>query len=236
MKPYNNRESKGVQVQRMFNSIAPRYDLLNTILSLGIDRRWRKAVIKRIEGVKVLDLATGTADMAIMIAKTIPNSKITAVDISEKMMQIGQRKVQEAGLEDRVDFKLSFAEKLDLESESFDTVTVAFGVRNFEDIPKGLGEIRRVLRSGGKAYILEFSTPKSKIFGAVYSLYFHKIVPLLGRMLSADQKAYDYLPESVDNFPSPEKFRQMALTAGFNEVNIVPLTQGVANIYIMLKE
>jgi demethylmenaquinone methyltransferase/2-methoxy-6-polyprenyl-1,4-benzoquinol methylase len=243
--------SKKQQVGEMFDAIAPTYDGLNHFLSLGIDRGWRKRAVKMVAAFlrsrdssplpspsspfRLLDVATGTGDMVIELARRIPSASITGADISENMLAVGREKVERAGLSARVVLQTGDAEALDFPDGAFDGVTVAFGVRNFGDIPAGLGEMRRVLRSGGRCYVLEFSEPRAPIFGWVYRFYFHRVLPWFGRMVSKDRAAYTYLPQSVDAFPSPERFSEMLREAGFSSVSTKKLTFGVAFIYEAVK-
>lgn len=233
MKPYDETKPKGQQIESMFNTIAPRYDLLNRLMSLGIDRLWRRSVVRRAKGAKsILDVATGTGDMAMALARNNKKARITGVDISEGMLDIAREKIARKGLVKRVTFVHGAAEELPFKDAQFDAVTVAFGVRNFENIAKGVEQMLRVTRKGGKVYVLEFSTPKSKFFGTIYHLYFHKIVPLLGGCISGDKKAYDYLPRSVEEFPTEQNFVEIMRRVGYESVEVVRLTFGVANIYI----
>lgn len=222
----------------MFDNIAPAYDRLNHILSLGIDRRWRSAVVRhlRISGArKILDVATGTGDLAIALAKGIPQAKITGIDLSEQMIRVGESKVSSRGLDGRITLQMADVEHLPFGSGEFDAVTVAFGVRNFENIPEGLAQMGRVLRGGGELVVLEFSTPRNKIFGAMYRFYFHRVLPLIGGLLSKDRKAYRYLPESVDEFPPVSRFLELMGEAGFSDCRSRSLFGGVAHIYIGLR-
>ncbi len=231
---------KKQRVERMFDSIAPTYDALNHLLSLGIDRGWRRKVVKMAaratdDGsgalVEVLDVATGTGDLAIALAKGMPSAHVTGVDISENMLAVGRRKVEAKGLSGRIVLGTGDAERLEFADGEFDLVTVAFGVRNFGDIEAGLRGMHRVLRRGGRCLVLEFSEPRGRLFGTVYRLYFHRVLPLAGRLISRDGQAYSYLPRSVDEFPTPERFAGMIKEAGFSAVGVKKLTFGVAYIY-----
>ncbi len=227
-------ETKKQRVGKMFDAIAPTYDALNHLLSLGIDRGWRRKVVRMASANfprTILDVATGTGDLAIALARKMPEASITGVDISENMLAIGRQKVSRRGLNERIVLRTGDAEALKCADGEFDCVTVAFGVRNFGDIPKGLGEMRRVLRPGGKCLVLEFSEPTVPVFGRVYRFYFHSVLPRMGRLVSRDRAAYDYLPRSVDAFPTPERFSEMLLGAGFTTVRTRRLTFGVAYIY-----
>ncbi len=244
----------------MFDRIAPTYDVLNHVLSFGIDRRWRQRVMRLVTGNDILDVATGTGDLAIAMARRLPHARITGVDISEGMLERGRGKIAEMsgsvsrrgrtnemqsapGGRRRTDefYELDFtppnlqigdAQNLQFPDATFDCVTAAFGVRNFGDKARGLSEMYRVLRRGGRCIILEFSEPRSVVWGAVYRWYFHNVLPLLGRLISRDKGAYTYLPRSVGDFPPPERFAAMMLEAGFSAVEKQSLTGGVAYIYI----
>jgi demethylmenaquinone methyltransferase/2-methoxy-6-polyprenyl-1,4-benzoquinol methylase len=272
----------------MFDGIAPTYDLLNHLLSLGIDKLWRRRLVvsaaralasarlshaeteaprlalratRRAQlhpqlrrgaslsatsraGARtvasdpfpsILDVATGTGDLAISLARRIPGARITGVDISEGMLAIGRAKVARAGLDERIALRIGDAEAIEAPGDSFDCVTVAFGVRNFGDIRRGLGEMHRVLRPGGRCFVLEFSEPDVPLFGPVYRFYFHRVLPFFGRMVSRDGGAYSYLPHSVDGFPAPGQFSTMLREAGFTTVRTKRLTLGVAYIYEAVK-
>lgn len=221
----------------MFDDIAPTYDFLNHVLSLGIDRGWRRRVVRRAadffdtRGVRLLDVATGTGDLAIALARRLPAAEVAGIDISERMMEVGRAKIARAGLSERIELRTGDAERLDFADGSFNGVTAAFGVRNFGDIAAGLAEMRRVLRQGGRCWILEFSEPRGRIFGPLYAFYFHRVLPLLGRLVSRDGGAYSYLPRSVGAFPPPAEFSKMLLKAGFSEVRARRLSMGIAYIY-----
>lgn len=238
MKPYNLTEQKSDQIRTMFNRIAPSYDMLNHLLSLGIDRRWRRRVVGllgRDNPHRVLDMATGTGDMAIAIARKVKGVAVTGADLSPQMLEVARTKINKCALTSRISLCTAQAEKMPFDDGSFDAATVAFGVRNFQDIPKGLEEFARVLQRAGKLYILEFSTPRNKIFGALYRFYFHRVLPFVGGVLSKDMHAYRYLPESVDEFPDVDSFMEMINHAGFKTSKPIPLTFGVAYIYIAEK-
>ncbi|MCB0625373.1 MAG: bifunctional demethylmenaquinone methyltransferase/2-methoxy-6-polyprenyl-1,4-benzoquinol methylase UbiE, partial [Saprospiraceae bacterium] len=209
VKPYQADGSKKEQVSKMFDNIAPSYDLLNRLLSLGIDRSWRKKAIRLLDPAKaktVLDVATGTADVAIEIARQLKPEKIIGVDIAQQMLEIGREKVSKRGLAEVIELQLGDSENLPFESNTFDAITVAFGVRNFEDLGKGLSEMQRVLKPGGKLVVLEFSRPRIFPFKQLFNLYFRYLLPLIGRLTSKDPKAYSYLYESVQAFPDRENF------------------------------
>lgn len=235
-KTKNNKQVPGKQKEKirgMFNSIAHRYDFLNHFLSLGIDRLWRKRLVKIAGKSKprhILDVATGTADLAIELSKLKP-LKITGVDISEKMLEFGQLKLQKRGLDQMIALKQSDAEKLPFSDRSFDLVTVAFGVRNFENLQNGLLEIKRVLRSGGNIAVLEFTMPRYFPVKQLYKFYFRFLLPRLGRWISNSSDAYTYLPESVESFPHGNAFTGELIRAGFIDPQIYSLTFGIASIY-----
>ncbi len=226
---------KGEKIQQMFGTIAPRYDLLNRMLSFGIDRRWRKkavSLVKFREGARILDVATGTGDVALEIARSTPaNVKITGADFCKEMVDLGQIKVAQSPYADRIDFKVAPCEDLPFPNETFDSITIAFGIRNVVDRKLGLAEMWRVLRPGGRMIILEFSTPRSHIFRQIYYFYFRRLLPMIGGLISK-YNAYKYLPDSVLEFPSHEEFAAMIEGAGFQGVHIKELTFGIASIYV----
>ena len=235
MKPYNEEQSKKEQVEQMFDNIAPTYDRLNHIMSLNIDRVWRRRVmriVRRAKAHKIMDVATGTGDLAIAMAKCVDRTQILGVDLSEEMLAVARRKVEKQGLEERIMLAKGDAENLDMVStESIDAATVAFGVRNFENIERGLSEIYRTLKPGGKLVVLEFSMPKNRIVRWVYSQYAHRLLPRIGGMISKDKQAYTYLPDSVEEFPSPERFAEILRGVGFKSVKRRSQSFGIAYIY-----
>ena len=234
MKPYRDEGSKKEQVCEMFDNIAPTYDTLNHTLSAGIDRWWRRRTVRLVERSRpqrVLDLATGTGDLAIALAHAMPQCRVEGVDLSEGMLRYAREKAQRAGLDGRLTFACGDAERLDFDDGRFDAVTVAFGVRNFGDLQAGLCEMRRVLRSGGMVAVLELSIPKNPVVRWLYGIYSHSVMPLLGGAVSRDRAAYRYLPESVEEFPSPEKFLEIMAGAGFAGCKYRSLTFGTARIY-----
>lgn len=240
MKPYNDSgKTKKEEVQAMFDHIAPRYDLLNHILSMGIDRIWRRRTVREIRALaprRILDIATGTGDLALALARRIGDSTVTGLDLSEQMLVAARRKVEEAGLGHRIDLIRGDAEHLPFDTASFDAATVAFGVRNFGDLDAGLGEIARVVRPGGGVAILEFSRPDPRLFRALYEWYGAHILPRIGGALSHDRRAYDYLPASVREFPAPAQFVERMQAAGFTRCRVRRQSLGIARIYIGLKE
>lgn len=221
----------------MFNDIAYRYDFLNRLLSFRIDILWRKSVIKYLKNYNpthILDVATGTADLAIMEAKLL-NTYVTGIDISEQMLKIGEDKVLKRNLNNLITLKVADAELLPFENESFDASTVAFGVRNFSNIRKGLTEINRVLKKGSPMVILEFSNPKSFPIKQLYSFYFKEVLPKVGKMISKNSYAYVYLPESVSKFPDEDEFTKLLIEVGFSKVDYKKKTFGIATIYFAVK-
>ena len=205
MKPYNQTESKKEQVRTMFDGIARRYDLLNHLLSLGIDRGWRRRVVRMVRlhrPAEILDMATGTGDLAIMLAEACPAAQITGIDLSERMLAIGREKVERKGLSGRIRLSQGDAETPRYGEGRFDAATVAFGVRNFEDLPGGMTGLYRALKPGGRLYVLEFGMPQNRIFRACYGFYFLRVLPRIGGMISKDGAAYAYLPNRSANFPT----------------------------------
>ena len=238
VKPYRPEGSKKEQVAAMFNAISPKYDALNRILSAGIDQSWRRKTLREIRAtgaLNVLDVATGTADLALALAKGIPGSKVVGVDISSGMLEVGRSKVRAKDLEGRVRLDLGDGEQLPYEESSFGAVTVAFGVRNFENLEQGLRDMRRVLELGGTLAVLEFSQPTAWPLRSLYLFYFKNILPRIGRMVSKDASAYTYLPNSVQAFPYGEAFAAKLREAGFQSVRVRPLTFGIASLYLAIK-
>lgn len=237
VKPYGNNGRKAEQVERMFDHIAPAYDRLNHTLSLGIDRRWRKHAIKWLKPFRpqqIMDVATGTGDFAILACRMLKPQQLIGTDISEGMMQIGREKVKEAGLEGSIRFQREDCEALSFPEATFDAVTVAFGIRNFEHLDRGLQEMCRVLRKGGHLVILELSTPSRFPMKQLYQIY-SKFIPLVGRLISHDNNAYTYLPESIRAFPQGEVMQESIRRAGFSEVKFRRLTFGVCTLYMATK-
>jgi len=226
--------NKGENIKAMFDSIAPRYDLLNRLLSLGIDRKWRRFAVKQIrfaEGGKILDVATGTADVALEIASATPESvTVTGLDFSPQMIELGREKVKQSQFSNRITLHVAPCESIPFEENSFDSATIAFGIRNVVDRDCGLKEILRVLKPNGRIVILEFSNPQSKTFKALYNFYFLKILPVVGGLIS-NFSAYKYLPDSVLEFPSQEQFKETMSEAGFKAVTHKDLTFGIATVY-----
>ncbi|MDC1107058.1 bifunctional demethylmenaquinone methyltransferase/2-methoxy-6-polyprenyl-1,4-benzoquinol methylase UbiE [Prolixibacteraceae bacterium] len=236
--PYNDSElGKKQQVAEMFNAIAPKYDFLNHWLSFGIDKLWRKKAIRLLRPYKpknILDVATGTGDFALEAMKLDP-TKIIGLDISEGMMKIAAEKINKLQLEDTISFEVGDSEDMRFETRSIDAITVGFGVRNFEHLEQGLSEFHRVLNDGGVACVLEFSKPRSFPVKQLYNFYSYYILPLWGRLISKDNRAYTYLPESVSAFPDGEDFIQVLKKVGFSSVKEYRLTFGIATIYFAMK-
>ncbi len=237
--PYKDQsKSKKEQVANMFNTISPQYDFLNHLLSGGIDIIWRKKAIKllRNKGIKtMLDIATGTGDFAIEALKINPE-KIVGVDISEGMLSFGQEKIKKMGLEKTIQLQKGDSEKLPFSDNSFDAVIVSFGVRNFENLQKGLSDMFRVTKPGGYCLILEFSNPRSFPMKQLYTFYSKYCLPFLGKMISKDPSAYTYLPESVKAFPDGPDFIQIFKSTGYSETKWIPMTGGICSIYIGQKQ
>jgi demethylmenaquinone methyltransferase / 2-methoxy-6-polyprenyl-1,4-benzoquinol methylase len=239
IKPYHEKEgTKKDQVEEMFDTIAGSYDFFNHFFSFGIDRTWRKKAIALFSDVRsgvILDVATGTADMAIESCKKNKNVKIIGIDISEKMLDIGREKIEKRGFSERIELVKADSENLPFEDNYFSGTMVAFGVRNFGDLAKGLSEIYRTLKPEGVFVVLEFSKPRGILFKPLYSFYFKKIIPFIAGIFSKDQKAYSYLPASVMNFPEREDFISCLGKAGFRNCACKPLTFGVAVLYFCYK-
>ena len=224
--------AKKQQVARMFNSISGRYDFLNHFLSLGIDRTWRRKAISRLKVSKpkrILDVATGTGDFAIEALKLNPD-QVIGVDISDGMLEVGRKKLKARNL-DRIELRNADSEKLPFEDNYFDAVIVAFGVRNFENLELGLGEMLRVVKPGGQVVILEFSKPSKFPMKQLYNVYFTTILPTIGRWISRDQAAYRYLPESVKAFPDGKDFLSVLSGLGYKNPQCDPLTFGISSLY-----
>jgi len=235
--PYNSTETKKEQVAEMFDNIAPTYDFLNHLLSMGIDKMWRKKTIKMIADIKpkmMLDVATGTGDFAIAALKLKPE-KVIGVDISKEMLAVGQQKIKKNGYDNVIELQLGDSENLQFESNTFDAVTVAYGVRNFENLEKGLAEIFRVLKPTGKLAVLEFSRPDNFPIKQLFNFYFKNILPFFGRLVSKDTRAYDYLPESVQVFPDGQDFVDILDKTGFKATKCTRLSFGISSIYIGVK-
>ena len=226
-------------IAKMFDGIAPTYDALNHLLSFQFDRRWRKKAARwAAEGSpdSLLDVATGTADLAIALAHRLPQARIVGIDLSEKMLAIGQEKVRRKHLEPQIELLQGDAARLPFQDQVFDAVTVAFGVRNFDDLGQGLDEIRRVTPPDGRVTLLEFSLPERFPMKPLYRFYFHRILPIVGRWVSRDPEAYRYLPQSVERFPKPAAFEQLLAAHGMEPVKRQRLCFGIATLYQAKKQ
>jgi demethylmenaquinone methyltransferase / 2-methoxy-6-polyprenyl-1,4-benzoquinol methylase len=233
--PYNTSTDKKEQVAEMFDHIAPKYDFLNQVLSFGIHKSWRRRTIKKLRALKprvMMDVATGTGDLAIEAVKQLSPDKIIGVDISEGMMKFGREKVKQLKLDHIISFESGDSENLPFADNRFDAVTVGFGVRNFAHLQKGIDGMFRVLKPGGMLVVLEFSKPHKFPMKQGYAFYSRFILPLIGRMFSRDKRAYSYLPESIAAFPEGRKFLEVMKKAGFSDVSWQPLTFGIASIYV----
>ncbi|MFT4061328.1 MAG: bifunctional demethylmenaquinone methyltransferase/2-methoxy-6-polyprenyl-1,4-benzoquinol methylase UbiE [Edaphocola sp.] len=230
--------SKKEQVAGMFDRIAANYDFLNHFLSMGIDKGWRKKAIESLRAIqpkRILDVATGTGDLAIA-GLVLKPEKITGVDISEGMLEMGRKKLKEKALENAITLQYGDSEALPFADGCFDAVTCAYGVRNFEHLENGLGQMHRVLRSGGRVAILEFSKPKNFPVKQLYNCYFRYVLPALGKSVSKDATAYTYLPQSVAAFPEGSRFCDILKSCGFEQVNARPLTFGITTLYTAQKQ
>jgi len=226
--------SKKEQVADMFNSIAFRYDFLNRFLSAGIDITWRKKAIRQLTALQpqtVLDVATGTADVALMTYDLLHPKKIIGIDISEGMLNLGRKKITARNLDNTIQLFTGDSENIGFQADTFDAITVAFGVRNFQNLSKGLEEMRRVLKPGGKLVVLEFSKPKNVLFKGVYNIYMNNIAPGFGKMVAKNKDAYQYLNDSVQAFPEGDSFLGIMKEAGFNQTYLQKLTLGICTIY-----
>ncbi|NLF42214.1 MAG: bifunctional demethylmenaquinone methyltransferase/2-methoxy-6-polyprenyl-1,4-benzoquinol methylase UbiE [Bacteroidales bacterium] len=225
--------SKKEQVRSMFNHIAYRYDFLNHFLSLGIDKSWRRKTVNAIgkhNPKYILDVATGTGDLAIELLKINPD-KITGIDISEEMLRIAKKKTEEKNISHKIDLMIADCEQLPFPDNSFHAASIGFGIRNFENPQKGLDELFRVLDKNGTLAILEFSIPSNKIIKSFYLFYFKNILPMIGRLFSKNKMAYHYLPQSVEAFPYGGKFIEMLEKSGFQNTHARPLSFGIATLY-----
>lgn len=238
VKPYKESSlSKKEQVATMFDNIAGNYDFLNHFLSLGIDIFWRKRLVRKLQKQKpqnILDVATGTADLAIAMMKIKPFN-VVGIDISNGMLEVGRKKIKQQDLEKTIQLQQADSEDLPFKDATFDAVTVSFGARNFENLQKGLSEMARVLKPGGKIYILEFSKPTLFPFKQLYDFYFKFVLPLIGKLLSKDNAAYSYLPESVKAFPHGKELNSIIENCGYTNAKNHPLTMGIASIYTAQK-
>jgi demethylmenaquinone methyltransferase/2-methoxy-6-polyprenyl-1,4-benzoquinol methylase len=229
------------QVQKMFSDIAPRYDLLNRLLSCGQDRYWRKRAVNRLSpqaGERFLDIATGTADVALEIIRKVPRGtvQVVGIDFSEKMLELAKQKIDSQDATHSIQLESGSAENLPFEDNCFDGTTTAFGVRNFSNVGQSLREMHRVLKPGGRCAILEFSLPKNSVLKALYRFYFEMLLPRIGRLISKHPSAYTYLPETVASFPVREEFSNLMQQAGFIDVNYKEMTFGIVILYTGVKQ
>ena len=238
IKPYNSTDEKGKVVEEMFDNIASTYDTLNHRLSWNIDKSWRKKAIRRLAPFSpktILDIATGTGDFAIMSAKMLLPKTLIGADISDKMMEIGRQKVEEEGLDGIISFQKEDCLNLTFPSNTFDAVTAAFGIRNFQDLEKGLGEMYRVLKKGGHLCIIELTTPISFPMKQLFKIYSKVVLPFYGRLISKDSSAYDYLNKTIAAFPQGETMMNILQSAGFTKTSFTRLTFGICTMYIAEK-
>lgn len=237
--PYSSEEEKKGQVKKMFDRIAPYYDFLNRLLSLGIDTIWRKKAIKTLREINpkiILDVATGTGDLALEAQRQLNPDKIIGVDIAVQMLDIGRKKIAKRNLSEIIEMVEGDSENLPFEDNSFDAITVAFGVRNYQNLEKGLKEMNRVLRKDGKLVVLEFSKPRIFPFKQLFNFYFRHILPLIGRITSKDPRAYSYLYESVQAFPDYDAFTSILEKCGYADCKWKSLSLGICSIYTGIKK
>jgi demethylmenaquinone methyltransferase/2-methoxy-6-polyprenyl-1,4-benzoquinol methylase len=234
--PYKEKNTgKREQVAEMFDNISPKYDLLNRVLSGGIDIYWRKKAISLLKKEKpqlILDIATGTGDLAIEAVRQLNPEKVIGVDISKGMLQFGVEKMKKLGLDKKIELRMGDSEKLLFDDNTFDAVIVSFGVRNFENLLKGLTDMHRVTKEGGTCVVVEFSNPRKFPFKQLYTFYSNTILPFIGKLVSKDNAAYSYLPESVKAFPDGDEFLSIFNKAGFKETICIPLTFGICSVYV----
>ena len=238
VKPYASDLAKTGQVEAMFDSIAPAYDTMNRLMTLGIDRFWRRKAVKLTAGVKparILDVATGTGDFAIALAENIDNCRVDGVDLSEQMLAIGRRKIDRHNLSHRITLAKGDCLALPYPDATFHAVTVAFGVRNFENLAQGYAEMARVLAPGGQLCVVELSVPENRLVRPLYKFYTRIVIPALGRLLSADSRAYSYLPESIAAMPPAGDMLRLMADAGLAAPRLIRQTFGVCSIYIATK-
>lgn len=229
-------QMKSAQVQEIFSSIAPSYDLLNSVLSLGLHKRWKRRAVKEArlrEGDSALDLCTGTGDIALYLTKKVgPRGKIVALDFSEEMLVLARLKAQKAKVNQIIDFQLGDAMNLNLPNDSFHAVTIGFGIRNVDNIKRTFAEIHRVLKPGGRIVCLEFSHAESSIIGGLYSLYTFRVIPLVGGIISGNFDAYYYLPTSIKEFPDQNRLKSIMEKAGFKDTRFSNLTFGIVTLHV----
>lgn len=238
IKPYDQERPKTKQVEEMFDSIAPAYDFMNRAMTFGIDKLWRRRavnLVRRHAPMQLLDVATGTGDLAITLARKLPQAAITGIDLSDGMLAIGRQKVRKANLDKRITLAKADCLALPFGSESFDCVTVAYGVRNFEHLDQGYAEMARVLRPGGMLCVIELSVPEGKVVRPLYNLYTRHIIPTLGRLVSSDRRAYTYLPESIAAMPQGRLMLRLMENAGLCSASLLSLTFGTCTVYTAYK-
>lgn len=238
IKPYSDEGEKAGQVEQMFDNIAPTYDLLNHLLSLGIDCRWRRKALDTLKPYKpqhMLDVATGTGDFALLAVKRLAPQSLLGVDLSEGMMNVARKKVEEAGLSSVISFQKEDCLNLTLPDDTFDAITVAYGVRNFQDLERGLGEMLRVLRPGGRLVIIELTAPRRFPMKQLFWCYSHVVMPLVGRIVSRDSKAYTYLPHTMEVFPQGEEMQKILEKVGYTDVQFKRFTFGLSTLYTAAK-
>lgn len=238
IKPYGAEGEKAEQVERMFNNIAPAYDRLNHTLSMGIDRYWRRKAIRSLhpyQPQELMDVATGTGDFALQAYRMLQPQHIVGTDISEGMMQVGRDKIMKEGLSDKISFAREDSASFSFNDQTFDAVTVAFGIRNFENLDRSLSEMHRVLKDNGRLVILELTTPDHFPMKQLFAVYSRVVIPVIGRLLSKDKSAYRYLPESIRAFPQGEVMKEIIARSGFQEVHFERLTFGICTLYTATK-
>ena len=236
--PYGHGEKKGQQVERMFDSIAHSYDLLNHLLSMGIDKRWRRAAIDSLRPYapkRMLDVATGTGDFALLATRMLHPASLLGVDLSEGMMNVAREKVRAASLDGIIRFQQEDCLHLSLESDTYDAVTVAYGIRNFENLDQGLKEMCRVMKPGGRLVIIELTAPRRFPMKQLFWCYSHVFMPLVGKLVSHDSQAYSYLPATMEAFPQGEVMKGILEKAGFKEVRFKRFTFGLSTLYMATK-
>lgn len=238
IKPYNKEGKKTEQVEQMFNNIAPAYDKLNHILSFNIDKIWRNKAIKWLKQFNprtIMDVATGTGDFALLAYRKIKPEQLTGIDISEGMMNVGRVKVKKAGLENHIKFKKEDCLNLTYPDNQFDAITVAFGIRNFENLEQGLSEMLRVLKPGGHLVILELTTPIKTPMKQLFQFYSQRVMPTIGKLVSSDKNAYTYLPSTINAFPQGEVMQDIIKKVGYSQVHFKRLTFGACTLYTATK-
>lgn len=236
--PYDNLRPKTEQVEQMFDSIAPAYDFMNRMMTFGVDKLWRKravGLVKASRPERILDVATGTGDLALRLCRSIPRAEVTGIDLSEEMLRIGAGKVRKAGMERRITMMKADCLSLPFADGSFDAVTVAYGVRNFEHLDRGYAEMARVLRPGGMLCVIELAVPTSKWVRPFYNIYTRKLIPAIGRLISSDTRAYSYLQESIAAMPQGPRMLALMEQAGLSGAALLPLTFGVCAVYTAYK-